>query len=53
LDIFAGVGVLTSEVLFLPWEEKELRQCKSGLCGGCGRISWPQEVKRFIVAAAL
>jgi hypothetical protein len=26
---------------------------KSGLYGGCGRISQPQEFKRFMVAAAL
>jgi hypothetical protein len=38
---------------FHLWANMEVRQCKSGLCSGCGRIFQLQEVKRFTVAAAL
>jgi hypothetical protein len=55
LNIFIRVEALTSEVLFHLWEYSRWKSngAKSGLYGGYGRISQPQEFKRFTVAAAL
>jgi hypothetical protein len=53
LYIFIGVEALTSEVLLIFGNRWKSNGAKSGLYGGCGRISQPQEFKRFMVAAAL
>jgi hypothetical protein len=54
LNIFIGAEALISEVFFFfgntRWKSDG---AKSGLYGGCGRISQPQEFKRFRVAASL
>jgi hypothetical protein len=53
LNIFTGVEALTSEVLFIFGNRWKSDGTKSGLHGGCGRVSEPLEFKRFTVAAAL
>jgi hypothetical protein len=52
LNIFIGVEALTSEVIFIFGNRQKSDGAKSGLYGGCGRISQHQEFKRFIVMAA-
>jgi hypothetical protein len=44
---------LTSGVFLIFGNRWKSNGAKSGLYGGCGRISEPQEFKRFTAAAAL